>query len=212
MNPSNSSPLPLPAAPIRRIGLLGGTFDPIHEGHLTLAEAARKQLQLDEVWLVVSPQNPFKAADELTDERHRLALVQSAVANRPGLVASDVEFALPRPSYTASTLRHLLQKHPDCGFVLIIGADNWAGLNRWKEADWLWAHLPVAVYPRSGDAEAPGTVPAHVLTGPPVDLSSTEVRAALRRGEVPTIPLPEGVWAYLQAHGLYALNGPDSGK
>lgn len=91
MNPSNSSPLPLPAAPIRRIGLLGGTFDPIHEGHLTLAEAARKQLQLDEVWLVVSPQNPFKAADELTDERHRLALVQSAVANRPGLVASVVE-------------------------------------------------------------------------------------------------------------------------
>jgi len=199
------SPLPLPAAPQRRIGLLGGTFDPIHLGHLTLAEAAREQLQLDEVWLVVSPQNPFKAADLLTDEHHRLAMVQAAVADRPGLVASAVEFELPRPSYTASTFRHLQHTHPNGGFVLIIGEDNWQGLTHWKEADWLWQHLPVAVYPRTGSPVEPGTLPVHALTGPPVDLSSTDVRDALLSGQDVSHRLPAGVLDYVRAHGLYRI-------
>lgn len=202
-----SAPLPLPEPPLRRIGLLGGTFDPVHEGHLTLAEAARDQLHLDEVWLMVSPQNPFKSNDVLTDENHRLALVQRAVEGRRGLVASAAEFDLPRPSYTASTLRHLQALHPDCGFTLIIGEDNWSGLARWNEADWLWGHLPVAVYPRTGSPSEAGTVPAHRLTGPPVDLSSTAVREALTRGARPHLPLPEAVWEYIQTHGLYAQKG-----
>ena len=132
-----------------RIGIFGGTFNPLHNGHVALAKAFLRQAGLDEVWFVVSPQNPFKKNDALLDDSLRLEMVRRAVADIPGMRVSDVEFHLPKPSYMYLTLRHLSAAHPDCTFTLLIGGDNWAAFDRWANADEILATYDIAVYPRS---------------------------------------------------------------
>lgn len=146
-----------------RTGIYGGSFNPIHNGHVSLARHLIGQGLVDEVWLVVSPQNPFKADASLLDEQCRLSLARLAVEHEPGIEVSDVEFALPRPSFMSSTLRTLSARYPQREFSLIIGADNWVRFPQWHEARWIMEHYPLIVFPRpvtpSGHCPRACTVP-----------------------------------------------------
>jgi len=161
---------------MRKVGIFGGSFNPIHTGHIALAQAVQKQCGLDEVWLMVSPQNPLKRNDsDLLDDSLRFEMVQKALEDVDGVVACDYEFHLSKPSYTWNTLQHLVKDYPDYRFVLLIGGDNWAHFQRWRHwQDILWHH-DIIVYPRDQYA---GTIDVPLL-----DVSSTEIRQMVRAGE-----------------------------
>jgi len=134
-----------------KVGIYGGSFNPVHFGHVGLAKWVIEHTDLDELWLLVSPNNPLKPAGILAPEEERLAGVREAIQDIPGLRASDFEFSLPRPSYTANTLRELRKKYPDYEFTLIIGEDNIAIFNQWREYEYILANFRIFVYPRRGD-------------------------------------------------------------
>ncbi|SHK29172.1 nicotinate (nicotinamide) nucleotide adenylyltransferase [Hymenobacter psychrotolerans] len=167
-----------------RVGLLFGSFNPIHIGHLILAEHMATHTDLTEVWFVVSPQSPYKVGQELLPEPDRLALVQAAIAGNHRLQVSDVEFHLPRPSYTVATLDKLRQQHPATDFVLLMGSDNLEGLDGWKEADRIRQEFDLYVYPRPGHpvVQAPGTR-VRVVEAPLLDISATFIRHTIRTGK-----------------------------
>ena len=133
-----------------RIGIYSGSFNPVHFGHVGLAKWVIEHTDLDELWLLVTPNNPLKEAGSLAPEQERLAAVREAIQDIPGLVASDFEFSLPRPSYTANTLRELQKKYPEHEFTLIIGEDNISIFDRWREYEYILANFRVFVYPRRG--------------------------------------------------------------
>ena len=167
-----------------RVGLLFGSFNPVHTGHLILAEHFAARTDLAEVWLVVSPHSPFKAVADLLPDTERLRLVELAVAGNPRLRAEDIEFGLPRPSYTIATLDALRQRHPAHDFVLLMGADNLPGLPRWHESARLLAEVDIYVYPRPG-AAVPVPLPfprVRVVAAPLLDISATYIRESLRAG------------------------------
>ena len=161
---------------MKKIGIFGGSFNPIHMGHVALAQAVQKQCGLDEVWLMVSPQNPLKRNDsDLLDDGLRLEMAQKALEGIDGVVACDYEFHLPKPSYTWNTLQHLTKDYPDCIFTLLIGGDNWRHFQRWRHwKDILWHH-DIIIYPRD---QYPGTIDVPLLP-----VSSTEIRKRVRVGE-----------------------------
>ena len=171
---------------MKRIGIFGGSFNPIHTGHIALAQAVQKQCGLDEVWLMVSPQNPLKRNDsDLLDDSLRFAMAQRALKSVEGVVACDYEFHLPKPSYTWNTLQHLAKDYPDYTFILLIGGDNWAHFQRWRHwQDILWHH-DIIVYPRD---EYPGTIDVPLLP-----VSSTEIRQKVRAGESIKGLVPENI-------------------
>ena len=187
------------AAAPRRVGLLFGSFNPVHTGHLILAEHFATRTDLAEVWLVVSPQSPFKQAQELLPAAQRLRLVQLAIAGNSRLRAEDIELSLPRPSYTSTTLTALREKHPNLEFVLLMGADNLAALPRWHDAARLRAETDIYVYPRPG-AELPD-LPAfprvRVIVAPLLDISATYIRASLQAGRSIRYLVPAAVEAAL---------------
>ena len=160
---------------MKRTGIFGGSFNPIHCGHIALAKEILRQTELDEVWLMVSPQNPLKRETELLDDSLRYQLAQKALEGVAGIEASDYEFHLPKPSYTWTTLQRLQQDYPDRVFTLLIGGDNWERFQRWYHWKDILRHFDVVVYPRDGQA---GTIQADLLP-----VSSTEVRERVRRGE-----------------------------
>ena len=131
-----------------KIGLYFGTFNPIHVGHLIIANYMAEYTDLDKIWLVVSPQNPLKDKNALLADHHRMALVRIAIDDNPNLVASDMEFKLPKPSYTVNTLAHLKEKYPDYEFSLIMGEDNLRTFHKWKNHEWIIQHHKLYVYPR----------------------------------------------------------------
>ena len=171
---------------MRKIGIFGGSFNPIHCGHIALAQAVQKQCGLDEVWLMVSPQNPLKRNEaDLLDDSLRFAMAQRALEGVEGVVACDYEFHLPKPSYTWNTLQHLAKDYPDYTFILLIGGDNWAHFQRWRHwQDILWHH-DIIVYPRD---EYPGTIDVPLLP-----VSSTEIRQKVRAGESIKGLVPENI-------------------
>jgi nicotinate-nucleotide adenylyltransferase len=158
-----------------KTGIFGGSFNPIHNGHIALAKAALEQCGLDEVWLMVSPQNPLKQETDLLADNLRYEMVQQALQDVDGIVASDYEFHLPKPSYTWNTLQHLSKDYPNRQFTLIIGGDNWAHFERWRRWKDILRHYNVAVYPRD---QYIGTFDAPLL-----DVSSTEIRQRIASGE-----------------------------
>ena len=168
------------------IAIFGGSFNPIHTGHIALAQAVQKQCGLDEVWLMVSPQNPLKRNDsDLLDDHLRLQIAQKALEDVEGVKACDYEFSLPKPSYTWNTLQHLSKDYPEDTFVLLIGGDNWAHFQRWRHwKDILWHH-DIIVYPRD---EYRGTIDVPLLP-----ISSTEIRQRVRAGESINGLVPESV-------------------
>ena len=172
------------------MGLLFGSFNPVHTGHLILAEHFATRTDLAEVWLVVSPQSPFKVGDELLPEAQRLALLELAVADNPRLRAEAIELSLPRPSYTIATLDALWDRHPTHEFVLLMGADNLPGLPRWQAADRLLSELDLYVYPRPGTTlpDLAAYPRARVLPAPLLDISATFIRQSIRAGAKHSLP------------------------
>lgn len=178
---------------MQRIGIYGGSFNPVHFGHVGLAKWVIENTDLDELWLMVSPLNPLKAnSQELTanSEQQRLAAVREAVKDIPHVIASDFEFGLPRPSYTANTLRALQAAYPQHEFTLLIGEDNIAIFSQWREYEYILANYRVFVYPRRGNSQT--IKPSNYQTfnsknlvflssAPLFDISSTQIRQQLGR-------------------------------
>ena len=182
---------------MKKVGIFGGSYNPIHIGHLALANYLCEYGDLDEVWFMVSPQNPFKAhSSDLWDDQLRLELVRLAVEEYPKFHASDFEFHLPRPSYMVNTLEKLREAHPDREFTLIIGADNWASFPRWKDADIIMAHHPLIIYPRPGYEINESTLPTNVrlVNTPLLEVSSTFIRESLAQGKDVRYFLHPKVW------------------
>ncbi|MBR3726487.1 MAG: nicotinate-nucleotide adenylyltransferase [Prevotella sp.] len=185
-----------------KIGIYGGSFNPIHCGHIALARQILRKTRLDQIWFMVSPQNPFKKGDaELWDDDFRLKLVRKALETEEKLVASDYEFRLPRPSYTWDTLQSLSKDFPEHEFTLIIGADNWLTFDRWHRAEDILRSYRIVVYPREGSPIDKATLPPSVTL---VDtrlyrLSSTEIRRRLREGKPVKRLVPAAIYDELTA-------------
>ncbi len=193
--------------PPRRVGLLFGSFNPVHTGHLILAEYFATRTDLAEVWLVVSPQSPFKTEAELLPEAQRLTLLELAVADNPHLRAEAIELSLPRPSYTIATLDALQDRHPGHEFVLLMGADNLPGLPRWQAADRLLSELDLYVYPRPGTTlpDLAAYPRARVLPAPLLDISATFIRQSIRAGLSIRYLVPAAVEQEIRQQGFYQL-------
>jgi nicotinate-nucleotide adenylyltransferase len=188
-----------------RIGLLFGSFNPVHTGHLILAEYFATRTDLAEVWLVLSPQSPFKVGEELLPDTKRLELLQLAVAGNPRLRAEVIELELPRPSYTIATLDALCARHPTHEFVLLMGADNLAGLPRWRAFDRLVQEFDLYVYPRPGSMlpDLAGFPRVQVVQAPLLDISATFIRASIRADQSIRYLVPLAVEQEILAQKYY---------
>ena len=174
----------------KKIGIYGGSFNPVHFGHVGLARWLVEHTDLDELWMLVSPNNPLKQAGSLAPEQERLAAVREAVKDIPNVVASDFEFSLPRPSYTANTLRELQKRFPLYEFTLVIGEDNLSIFTQWREWEYILKNFRIFVYPRHGSetmANLPSTIAnaknlVFLANAPYFDISSTAIRRS-REGQ-----------------------------
>ncbi len=187
-----------------RTGIYGGSFNPIHEGHVRLAKALADSGLVDEMWLLVSPQNPFKVDANLLDDEKRLHLARLAVKEVKGVEVCDREFTLPRPSYMYNTLQALSQEHPDREFVLVIGADNWGRFPQWYRSRDILSAYPVIIYPRPGFAlhDVPESVT--VADTPLLDISSTEIRRRIAtKPDYDGEGLVPAVWKEIKQKGYY---------
>ena len=199
---------------MKRIGIFGGSFNPIHLGHTALAAYICEQGLVDEVWLMVSPQNPLKQDLTLLDEEERLAMARLAVVPYPMLRACDFEFTLPRPSYTYHTLQTLRTAYPEHEFSLIIGEDNWNNFHRWYRGDDIVRETPIIVYPRSSEnsehSESTKELSTFnfqlsILEDPPLlPYSSTEIRHRIATGQDASHMLHPDVAQYIKEKSHYA--------
>ena len=171
---------------MQKVGIFGGSYNPIHNGHIALAQAVREQCGLDEVWLMVSPQNPLKqGSNDLLDDGLRLELAQRALEGIESVKACDYEMRLPKPSYTWTTLQHLRKDYPNYTFILLIGGDNWAHFERWRHWQDILREYDVIVYPRD---EHPGTIDVPLLP-----VSSTMIRQRVKEGKSIEGLVPESI-------------------
>lgn len=186
------------------VGIFGGSFNPVHKGHIMLAHFLSQSQYLDEVWLTLSPQNPFKVSKDLLDDNHRLAMLHLATEGIDGVGVCDIELSMPRPSYTINTLARLSQLYPEYEFKLVIGGDNWNLFDRWKDYQRIIDEYGVVVYPRP-DYELKPIQDKNVVVveAPLADVSSTEIRHAIEQGEDAGDMLPAGVWDYIKKNNLY---------
>ncbi len=190
----------------RSIGVFSGSFNPIHMGHLMLANYMREFTYLDEVWFVVTPHNPLKDPSGLLGDQSRLDMVRLALEGYSHMHVSDIEFRLPRPSYTVDTLSALKNEYPTSDFTLIIGGDNWTLFNRWKDWETILQNHQLLVYPRvsqqvSISSEFQNRV--QVVAAPLIDISSTFIRQSIRDGKNIRAFLPLNVYEYIEKKGLY---------
>ena len=180
----------------KKVGIYGGSFNPIHRGHIALARQMLRKAHLDEVWFLVSPLNPFKqASTDLLDDQTRLQLTRQALADEPRLVAIDYEFHLPRPSYSWDTLQALSRDYPEHEFVLVIGADNWLAFDRWYHAEDILDSYPIVIYPREGCPIDAATLPPTVqlVKTRLYNVSSTDIRRRIREGRPVRRLLPPAI-------------------
>jgi len=189
-----------------KVGLFGGSFNPIHTGHIRLGEWLCQQGHVDELWFLVSPLNPFKQGDtSLLGDEARLQLARIAVEGRPHLRVSDFEMHLPRPSYMVKTLEELRKAYPQTEFVLVIGADNWQRFPQWKDSEEILRHHHLLVYPRPGYDIDTTTLPPNVrlINSPLFDISSTEIRQAIHNGNYHGRGLTPKVWKEIKLNRYY---------
>lgn len=191
----------------KKIGLYFGTFNPIHSGHLNIANYLVEFSDLDEVWFVVTPHNPHKKKNTLLDDIHRLTMVRIAIENYPKLKASTIEFDLPQPNYTVNTLAHLEEKYPEYHFCLIMGEDNLKSFPKWKNYDVILERYELYIYPRISDGEIASQFKnhpkIHFINAPIMELSSTFIRNAIKKGKNISAMLPHNVWKYLDEMNFY---------
>ena len=186
-----------------KTGLYGGSFNPIHIGHTQLSQALLDLHLVDEMWLLVSPQNPFKVNQKLLDDNARLELAQLAVKDIPHITACDYEFHLPRPSYMVNTLEHLRKDFPEREFVLIIGADNWERFPHWYKYKEILAHHQVIVYPRTGYKLKDIPEGVTIADTPLIDISSTEIREKISNPTYNGEGLHPAVWEEIKNNGYW---------
>lgn len=186
------------------IGILGGSFNPVHVGHMILASYLSQWGYVDEVWLTLSPRNPLKDASELIPDLRRLAMLNIAVKGSDNIDICDIELSMPRPSYTIRTLELLRERNPDKKFKLIIGSDNWRNFDRWREPQKILDEFGVIVYLRPGYPVAKSNVEGlEIANAPLLDISSTFVRQAISQGRDMNYFLPAGVYKYIKDNKLY---------
>lgn len=187
------------------IGILGGSFNPVHIGHLILAQYMVQWGYVDKVWLTLSPQNPLKnLGKEMMPDMKRLSMLQRATKEAKGIETCDIELSMPRPSYTIDTLRVLSRRYPAKRFRLIIGSDNLAVFRKWKEWESILDDYGVVVYPRPGYPadDVPGEG-VEIVDAPLLDISSTFIRRAVASGRDVSFFLPQGVYKYIMDNKLY---------
>ena len=189
-----------------KIGLYFGTFNPIHIGHLIIANHMAEHSDLDQIWMVVTPHNPHKQKNTLLDDYHRLHMVHLATENYPKIKPTDIEFKLPQPNYTVNTLAHLQEKYPDYEFSLIMGEDNLNSLHKWKNYEVILQNHAIYVYPRlnSGEInnEFVNNPKIHRVGAPVIELSSTFIRENIKNKKNVIPMLPSKVWEYID-HNLF---------
>jgi nicotinate-nucleotide adenylyltransferase len=190
---------------MKKIGLFFGSFNPIHVGHLVIANYMVEHTDLDKVWMVVSPQNPLKPKNTLARDYDRLHLVRLAIEDNPDLQVSDIEFSLPKPSYTIDTLTYLKEKYPDKTFVLIMGGDNVATLHKWKNYEQLLLQHEIYVYKRPntelGDFATHPKI--QFFDAPLLDVSATYIRDSIRNKKSIRYLVTEKVFDYLETSKMY---------
>lgn len=194
-----------------KIGLYFGTFNPIHVGHLIIANHLVEHSDLDQVWMVVTPHNPFKQKSTLLDNFTRFHLVELATQHYPKIRPSNIEFNLPQPNYTITTLVHLEEKYPQHQFRLIMGEDNLNGLHKWKNFEQILENYPIYVYPRISDsAEKSAPIPlqnhanVHWVKAPILEISSTAIRRDIKARKNVRPLLAQEVWQYIDHNLLYS--------
>ena len=191
----------------KKTGLYFGTFNPIHIGHLSIANYVVEYGELDEVWMVVTPHNPHKKKSSLLDNNHRIMMVDIALEDYPKIKSSKIEFNLPQPNYTVNTLAVLEEKHPDKNFCLIMGEDNLKSLHKWKNYEVILERYEIVVYPRISEGKVKTQFDNHPkitqVTAPIMEISSTFIRRAIKEGKNIRPLLPENVWKYLDEMNFY---------
>ncbi len=192
-----------------KIGLYFGTFNPIHVGHLIIANHMAEHADLDQVWMVVTPHNPLKKKSTLLADHHRLEMVFLATEDFPKIKPSDIEFKLSQPNYTVNTLVHLEEKYPEHTFSLIMGEDNLKSFHKWKNYEAILAHHEIYVYPRVGFTDENDNhlfknhPKIHLIDAPVVEISSTAIRDHIKKGKNVLALLPQKVWAYIDHNNFY---------
>jgi nicotinate-nucleotide adenylyltransferase len=196
---------------MKKVGLFFGTFNPVHIGHLALAEFIQKTTDLEEVWLVVTPLNPFKKKSNLLPDRERLHLVRLALEDQMGLKASDIEFNLPKPNYTAQTLAYLREKYPEIIFSVIMGEDNIKTLHKWRNYESIADNHDIFVYPRhplpkeeKNHFDWQEKYPrSHLVNAPKMELSASMIRKSFAQGKGFRNLLPKAVFDYIEGSNLF---------
>jgi nicotinate-nucleotide adenylyltransferase len=190
-----------------KIGLYFGTFNPIHVGHLIIANHMAENADLEQIWLVVTPHNPHKKKETLLDDYHRLQMVHLATEDYPKLKPSDIEFKLSQPNYTVNTLIHLEEKFPDHEFSMIMGEDNLKSLHKWKNFEVLLQNHDIYVYPRLSPEQESSDLKnhpkVHLIAAPIVEISSTFIRKNIKEGKNIQPLLPSKVWEYIDHNNFY---------
>lgn len=190
-----------------KIGLYFGTFNPIHIGHLTIANHLVENSELDQVWFVVTPQSPFKKKSSLLDDHQRLEMVYLATKDYNKLRPSDIEFGLKQPNYTIDTLTYLIEKFPQHEFSLIMGEDNLKSFHKWKNYEQILANHDILVYPRLSDGKVETQFNEHPkifnISAPIMELSSTFIRNGIKSGRNIRPMLPDKVWHYIDEMNFY---------
>lgn len=189
------------------IGLYFGTFNPIHIGHLIIANHMAEHSNLDQIWFVVTPQSPFKVKASMLDNHDRFEMVYRATADYPKLRANDIEFGMPQPNYTINTLTYLQEKYPMHEFALIMGEDNLKSFHKWKNYEIILANHHIYVYPRISEGNVKSEFDQHPkihkVAAPIMELSSTFIRNSIKSGKNVKPMLPEHVWEYVDEMNFY---------
>ncbi|MCC6286745.1 MAG: nicotinate-nucleotide adenylyltransferase [Chitinophagaceae bacterium] len=186
-----------------KIGLYFGSFNPVHHGHLIIASFIANNTDLEQVWFVISPQNPFKVSATLLNEYQRLHLVRLAIEGEDKLKASDIEFYLPKPSYTIDTLAYLEEKYPKHQFSIIMGSDSYQNLPKWKNAETLMQGYPIFVYNRPGFEVKHEKENIIVLDAPFLQISATQLRQTIKNGKSIRYLVPDSVKEEIEKNNYY---------
>lgn len=191
------------------VGILGGSFNPVHIGHMMLASFLTQWGYVDKVWLTLSPRNPLKSPADLIPDMKRLNMLSIAAKGARDIEICDIELSMPKPSYTINTLELLRERYPENKFKLIIGSDNWQVFDQWREADRILEEFGVMVYRRPGyPVENIHVDGLEVVNAPMVNISSTFIRDAIARKRNVNYFLPQGVYKYIQDNKLYIPTDP----